>query len=290
VTQKALDELISILDLEELEVNIFRGRSPKEDRQRVFGGQVAGQALVAAGRTVDGNAVHSLHAYFLRPGDPTIPILYEVDRIRDGKSFTTRRVVAIQHGRAIFHLSASFQKPEQGLEHQAAMPDVPGPEELAHGKGRFAKLPPDMPEEVKKWIQRPRPIEMRPVEPMSYHRPEKRSPTQHIWMRADGRLPDDPLLHQCVAAYASDMSLLDTATLPHAISWFDFRFQMASLDHAMWFHRPFRADEWLLYAQHSPSMSGARGFTQGLLYTRDGSLVASVAQEGLIRLRERGES
>jgi acyl-CoA thioesterase II len=289
VAQKALDELVSLLDLEELEVNIFRGRSPKEDRQRVFGGQVAGQALVAAGRTVEQSVVHSLHAYFLRPGDPKIPILYEVDRIRDGKSFTTRRVVAIQHGAAIFHLSASFQRPEQGLEHQIPMPETPDPEELPAGKGRFAKAPPDLPEEMRKWLQRPRPIEIRPVEPMEYFRPEKRPPHQRVWIRADGKLPDDLMLHQCVVAYASDMTLLDTATLPHAISWFDPRFQMASLDHAMWFHRPFRADEWLLYAQESPSASGARGFTQGRLFTRDGSLVVSVVQEGLIRMRASGE-
>ncbi|HTF35935.1 MAG TPA: acyl-CoA thioesterase II [Myxococcota bacterium] len=289
MAQKALDELVSLLDLEELEVNIFRGRSPKEDRQRVFGGQVAGQALVAAGRTVEQSVVHSLHAYFLRPGDPKIPILYEVDRIRDGKSFTTRRVVAIQHGAAIFHLSASFQRPEQGLEHQIPMPETPDPEELPAGKGRFAKAPPDLPEEMRKWLQRPRPIEIRPVEPMEYFRPEKRPPHQRVWIRADGKLPDDLMLHQCVVAYASDMTLLDTATLPHAISWFDPRFQMASLDHAMWFHRPFRADEWLLYAQESPSASGARGFTQGRLFTRDGTLVVSVVQEGLIRMRASGE-
>jgi acyl-CoA thioesterase-2 len=285
MTQKALDELVAILDLEELEVNIFRGRSPKEDRQRVFGGQVAGQALVAAGRTVEASVVHSLHAYFLRPGDPKIPILYEVDRIRDGKSFTTRRVVAIQHGEAIFHLSASFQRPEPGLEHQVPMPEVPDPESLPYGKGRFAKIPPDMPEEIKKWLQRPRPIEIRALDPIDYMKPQKREPRQRFWIRADGRLPDDPLLHQCVVAYASDMTLLDTATLPHAISWFDPRFQMASLDHAMWFHHPFRADEWLLYDQESAAASGARGFSTGRLFTRDGKLVVSVVQEGLIRMR-----
>ena len=289
MAQKALDELVSILDLEELEVNIFRGRSPQEDRQRVFGGQVAGQALVAAGRTVEQGVVHSLHAYFLRPGDPKIPILYEVDRIRDGKSFTTRRVVAIQHGQAIFHLSASFQRPEEGLEHQIPMPQTPDPDELPAGKGRFAKAPPDLPEEMRKWLQRPRPIEIRPVEAIDYFHPEKRPPHQRVWIRADGKLPDDLMLHQCVVAYASDMTLLDTTILPHGISWFDQRFQMASLDHAMWFHRPFRADDWLLYAQESPSASGARGFTQGRLFSRDGMLVVSVVQEGLIGLRASGE-
>jgi len=285
LTQQVLDALTEILDLEELEVNIFRGRSPQEDRQRVFGGQVAGQALVAACRTVEERVVHSLHAYFLRPGDPKIPILYEVDRIRDGKSFTTRRVVAIQHGEPIFHLQASFQIEEPGLEHQDPMPDAPDPDEIAQSKGRLAKVLEGMPEEMRKWVTRPRPIDIRPVEPMNFMKPEKREPRQLVWVRADGRLPDDPLLHQCVLTYASDMTLLDTATLPHAVSWFDPRFQMASLDHAMWFHRPFRADEWLLYAQQSPSASGARGLAIGNFFTRDGRLVVTVVQEGLIRLR-----
>lgn len=290
MSQAALDELISILDLEEIEVNVFRGRSPQEDRQRIFGGQVAGQALVAACRTTEDRIVHSLHAYFLRPGDPKIPILYEVDRIRDGKSFTTRRVVAIQHGRAIFHLQASFQIPEDGLEHQRAMPDAPRPDELESGKGGRNKIIDDLPEEVRKWWLRPRPIEIRPVNPVHPMRPQKRPPRQQVWIRADGRLSDDPLLHQCVLTYASDMTLLDTATLPHAVSWWDPRFQMASLDHAMWFHRPFRADEWLLYDQDSPSASGARGLTSGHLYTEDGRLVVSVVQEGLIRMRRPREA
>jgi acyl-CoA thioesterase-2 len=291
----ALDRLVALLDLEELEVNIFRGRSPQEDRQRVFGGQVAGQALVAAGRTVEQGSVHSLHAYFLRPGDPAIPILYTVDRIRDGRSFTTRRVVAIQHGHAIFHLSASFQKDEPGFEHQASMPDAPDPESLpgwAEQRERFAKLAPPG---FEAWLARERPIDTRPVDPLdrdpaNFFAPEKRPPHQLVWIRADGRLPDDLLLHQCVVAYASDMTLIDTALLPHAISWSDPRLLPASLDHAMWFHRPFRADEWLLYAQESPAASGARGFTTGRLFTRQGVLVASVAQEGLIRyVAPRGE-
>lgn len=283
--QTALDGLVTLLDLEELEVNIFRGQSPKEERQRVFGGQVAGQALVAAGRTVEASVVHSLHAYFLRPGDPTIPILYEVDRIRDGKSFTTRRVVAIQHGRAIFHLSASFQHPEPGVEHMAAMPPAPEPETLQTFLERMQPHLENANEELRRWILRERPIDVREVEPVNEFAPEKRPPQQLVWVRADGRLPDDLLLHQCVMAYASDMSLLDTTTLPHALSWWNPNVQMASLDHAMWFHRPFRADEWLLYAQESPSASGARGFATGSFFTRDGRLVASVAQEGLIRLR-----
>lgn len=283
----ALDRLVELLDLEEIEINIFRGRSPQEDRQRVFGGQVAGQALVAAGRTVESGQVHSLHAYFLRPGDPTIPILYEVDRIRDGRSFTTRRVVAIQHGRAIFHLSASFQKPERGLEHHVPMPDAPDPESLPGFEERSRALSERLPEGSEGWLERERPIDVRYVDPVDVLAPEKRPPRQLVWIKADGRLPDEPLVHQCVVAYASDMTLIDTALLPHAISWPDPRLISASLDHAMWFHRPFRADDWLLYAQESSSASGARGFSIGRLYTHDGGLVASVAQEGLIRLVEK---
>ena len=285
--QESLDELIETLDLEEIEVNVFRGRSPNEERIRVFGGQVAGQALVAAGRTVADRVVHSLHAYFLRPGDPKVPILYQVDRIRDGKSFTTRRVVAIQHGEAIFHLSASFQTTERGLEHQIPMPAAPPPESLPTLKERTAEMLSRAPEEMKRWLMRERPIDVRPVNPSDHLRPEKAEPRQLVWLRADGRLPDPLLLHQCVVAYASDLTLLDTATLPHAISWFDPRFQMASLDHAMWFHRPFRADEWLLYVQESPSASGARGFAMGHIFRLDGTLAVSVVQEGLIRLRGR---
>jgi acyl-CoA thioesterase-2 len=279
----AVDGLIEILDLEELEVNIFRGRSPQENRQRVFGGQVAGQALVAAGRTVARGAVHSLHAYFLRPGDPAKPILYEVDRIRDGRTFTTRRVVAIQHGNAIFNLAASFQPDEAGPEHQLEMPAAPDPDSLPGLDERIAQLKNTLPPEALEWLTRDRPIEVRPVVPGNPFQPTKRPPRQLVWIRASRRLPDDPLLHQCAVAYASDLTLLDTAALPHAIAWNDPGYVMASLDHAMWFHRPFRADEWLLYAQESPTAHGARGFTMGHLFTRDGRLVASVAQEGLIR-------
>jgi len=279
----AVDGLIEILDLEELEVNVFRGRSPQENRQRVFGGQVAGQALVAAGRTVERGSVHSLHAYFLRPGDPAKPILYEVDRIRDGRTFTTRRVVAIQHGQAIFNLAASFQPDEAGPEHQAAMPEAPDPDTLPGLEERIALVKDSLPREAREWLTRDRPIDVRPVEPGNPFRPTKRPPRQLVWIRASRRLPDEPLLHQCVVVYASDLTLLDTAALPHAIAWTDPRYVMASLDHAMWFHRPFRADEWLLYAQESPAAHGARGFTMGHLFTRDGLLVVSVAQEGLIR-------
>jgi acyl-CoA thioesterase-2 len=282
---RALDALVDILDLEELEVNLFRGRSPQEQRQRVFGGQVAGQALVAACRTVERGLVHSLHAYFLRPGDPKVPIVYQVDRIRDGKSFTTRLVVAIQHGKAIFQLSASFQPDEPGLEHQDPMPPAPEPESLPTWHERIAPILPQLPAEMRHWMTRERPIDLRYDGEIAIWKAEPRSPHQQVWMRADGRLPDDPALHQCVVAYASDMTLLDTSLLPHGVAWADTKFQVASLDHAMWFHRSFRADDWLLYDLHSPNAGGARGFTLGRIFTRDGRLAVSVAQEGLIRPR-----
>jgi acyl-CoA thioesterase-2 len=246
----------------------------------VFGGQVAGQALVAAARTVDPERhVHSLHAYFLRPGDMKIPILYEVDHIREGRSFTTRRVVAIQHGRAIFNLQASFMVPEDGYQHQAAMPDVPPAESLPTMEKRLE-------DHGLEWAIRPRPIDVRSVEePVFLNRDVGRT-TQHVWFKAAGRLPDDPILHTCVATYASDMTLLDTSLLPHGKTFGDASLQMASLDHAMWFHRPFRADEWLLYAQETPSASGGRGLAQGNIFTADGQLAVTVVQEGLIRMRK----
>jgi acyl-CoA thioesterase-2 len=282
--QAAVDGLLALLDLEELELNVFRGQSSKEFRLRVFGGQVAAQALVAAGRTVECGVVHSLHAYFLRPGDPTKPILYQVDRIRDGKTFTTRRVVAVQSGRAIFHLSASFQAPESGPSHQMPMPEVPAPEAIPSFEERMGAALNDLPDDVRKWVTRERPIETRVVEWVNPFKPVARAPRQYVWIRAAGTLPAEPLLlHQCVMAYASDLTLLDTATLPHAIAWNDPRYMMASLDHAMWFHRPFRADEWLLYAQESPSATAARGLCLGHLFQRDGTLVVSVVQEGLVR-------
>jgi acyl-CoA thioesterase II len=280
-----IQEVLDLLNLEKIEENIFRGASPKDRVQRVFGGQVLGQALVAAARTVEGRLCHSLHAYFLRAGDPKVPILYEVDRSRDGASFTARRVVAIQHGRQIFNLAASFQLDEPGYEHEFPMPAVPAPETLPTEEELRAKVIDRLPEEVRAWFSRPRPIETRPVDPREYFSPDKRPPHEMLWIRATGALPDDLPLHQCVLAYASDMSLLDTGLLPHGIGWFDNKVQMASLDHAMWFHRPFRVDEWLLYVQDSPSASGARSFNRGLMYTRDGKLVASVAQEGLMRPR-----
>jgi acyl-CoA thioesterase-2 len=280
--QAAVDDLCAILDLEPIEVNIFRGVSPDEQRQRVFGGQVAGQALVAAARTVgaDAGPVNSLHAYFLRPGDPTIPILYEVDRLRDGRSFTTRRVVAIQHGKAIFNLSASFHRLESGLDFQLPMPDVTPAEQLPTFEERLEPYK----ERLGDWYTRPRPIDTRLVDWLPPDQRNALPPYQHVWLRASGRLPDDPILHTCVLTYASDMTLLDTAMNPHRGKVDDEKMMVASLDHAMWFHRPFRADEWLLYVQDTPSSSHARGLARGLIYTEDGSLVASVTQEGLIRV------
>ena len=286
MSQSAVDDLIQLLDIEPIEVNIFRGNSPKEDRQRVFGGQVAGQALVAAARTVDDDDsrhVHSLHAYFLRPGDPSVPILYEVDRIRDGRSFTTRRVVAIQHGRAIFNMSASFQVPEEGLEHCFPMPEAPDPESLPTRRKRLEFLA----DKLGDLLDRPQAIDTR-VEWSPTDRAESLPPHQQVWLRADGTLPDDPLLHTIVLTYASDMTLLDTALLPHGGTWFNPTLFMASLDHAMWFHRPFRADEWLLYSQDTPTATSGRGLARGLVYTRGGELVASVVQEGLIRVVREG--
>jgi acyl-CoA thioesterase-2 len=249
----AVKNLLEILDLETLEQNLFRGRSPQDGWQRVFGGQVIGQALVAASRTVDDRIIHSLHGYFMRPGDPQVPIIYEVDRIRDGKSFTTRRVVAIQHGEAIFSMSASFHKAEEGFDHQHEMPDVPAPEDLPSEAELKAKIIGLLPDNIRAYWERERPIELRPVDISRY--------------------------------FTSDFTLLDTALIAHGRVIFDPELMLASLDHAVWFHREFRADDWLLYSQDSPSASGARGYCRGSIFKRDGSLVASVAQEGLIRKR-----
>ena len=281
----ALDTLLSILDLETLEQNLFRGLSPQVGWQRVFGGQVIGQALVAAYRTIEGRTANSLHAYFLRAGDPKVPIIYKVDRIRDGGSFSTRRVVAIQHGQAIFSMAASFHKHEEGLEHQSPMPDVPQPEELPSEAELKERLIGRLPEPVKAYWQRERPIEIRPVNLSRYLSPEKRVASQQVWIRANGSLGDDLALNQCVLAYASDFTLLDTALIAHGRFVFDPTLMLASLDHAIWFHRSFRADDWLLYAQDSPSSGGGRAFCRGSLFTRTGELVASTAQEGLVRER-----
>jgi acyl-CoA thioesterase-2 len=284
MTERTINELIELLDLEEIEHNHYRATSPDEGWQRVYGGQVLGQALVAASRTVsEERSAHSLHGYFLRPGDTTIPILFKVDRIRDGRSFTTRRVVAIQHGRAIFNMSISFQVAEDGFCHHFEMPAAPAPEDLVDERVLREQWTARLPPEQAAAFNRERPIDVRFVEPVDIFDPEPRSPQQMCWMKSRDPLPDDPRLHQCVLAYLSDWSLLDTATLPHAVSFLQDDMQMASLDHAMWFHRPFRADEWLLYVQDSPSASGARGMNRGLVYERGGRLVASTAQEGLMR-------
>jgi acyl-CoA thioesterase-2 len=281
--QQPLTDLIALLDVEQIEVNIFRGRSPDENRQRVFGGQVAGQALVSAARTIDhaGREVHSLHAYFLRPGDPNVPILYEVDRLRDGTSFSTRRVVAIQHGKVIFNLQASFHAAEPGLDYQLKMPSgVPHPDTLPDFKTRMEPYK----EQLGEWYERPRPIDIRYVDTDPLSREGNPRSGQRVWMRADGKLPSDNVLHTCIVTYASDMTLLDTALLPHGVGWTDGKVQMASLDHAMWFHRSFRADDWMLYDQTSLSTSSARGLAGGSIFSSDGQLVVSVVQEGLIRL------
>ncbi len=277
MSQHHVNALIDLLDLEPIEVNIFRGVNPDEERQRLFGGQVAGQALVAAARTVDDDrTVHSLHAYFLRPGDPNVPVLYEVDRIRDGRSFTTRRVAAIQHGRAIFHMSASFHVAEPGFSHLDEIPDVPEPDGLPTRQERFAAAGVED-------TYGPSALDLRYITNDPFNRREALPPTQQVWFRANGDLPDGQVLHTCLLTYASDMTLLDTTLLPHGSGTTDRSVMMASLDHAMWFHGPFRADEWLLYDQHTPAASGARGLATGRVFTQHGRLVANVVQEGLIR-------
>lgn len=280
--QRVLDRLIALLDLEKIEENIYRGVSPDSSPTRVFGGQVAGQALVAAGRTVpQERTVHSLHAYFIRGGDPRVPIVYEVDRIRDGRSFTTRRVVAVQHGQAIFSLSASFQKEEPGVEHAEPMPTVPGPESLPTVAERLTGY-----SEQLAVRRHPRPIDIRYInEPPWVTRETGERPARNqVWMRADGTLPDTRLLHVCVLTYASDMTLLDSVLARHGVYWDVDRVLGASLDHALWFHRPFRADEWMLYDTASPTASGARGLATGRFFSQDGRHIATVVQEGLLRV------
>ncbi|MGE0056084.1 MAG: acyl-CoA thioesterase II [Hyphomicrobium sp.] len=287
VAGKALEALIAALRLERLEDNLFRGPRASIGWQRVYGGQVLGQALSAVCQTVDeGRSVHSLHGYFLLAGDPNHDIIYDVDRIRDGGSFTTRRVKAIQHGRPIFTMSASFQKLEVGFEHQATMPEVPAPDSLPTAAELMSALTGLLPENMRAYWQREKPIEMRIVDPSRYTSREARPATQAIWMRADGHVePDDPTIHAALLAYASDFTLLDTALIRHGKMLFDPDVQLASLDHAMWFHRNFKANDWLLYVQESPSASGARGFCRGLIFDQSGRLVASTVQEGLMRQR-----
>ncbi len=282
----ALQSLLSILDLEQLDDNLFRGTSPQDGWQRVYGGQVLGQALMAAIRMVEPPRIaHSLHAYFLLGGDPSHPILYEVERTRDGGSFSTRRVKAVQHGRIMFVMGVSFHDPEPGLDHRAPMPNVPQPEELASANELFALLVDKLPANMRAYWSRERPIDMRPVDLSRYMKREPREPVQHIWLKPNGTLPSDPRVHQGVLAYASDFTLLDTALVAHGKLLFDADMQLASLDHALWFHRPFLWDDWILYAQDSPNGAGARGFCRGSLYLRDGTLIASTVQEGLMRQR-----
>lgn len=278
-----MDELIDVLNLEAIEVNLFRGRSPAEERQRIFGGQVVAQALTAAYRTVEGRICHSLQSYFIRPGDPSVPVLYQVERSRDGKSFATRRVIAIQHGEQIFNLACSFQTPEDGFDHAATMPKVTPPDQLQDDFDRLDQELKDVPPKMRAWLRK-RPIEMRPIEPMSLTNPKPMSNEQYVWIRARGDLGDDVALNQALLSYASDFSLLGTSMRPHGVSWMS-GVQTASLDHILWFHRPTNFSRWHLYVQDSPSASGARGFNRGAIYREDGVLVASAAQEGLIRQR-----
>jgi acyl-CoA thioesterase II len=281
-----LDELVSLLSLEKLEENLFRGQSQDLGWGVVFGGQVLGQALTAAMRTVpDARQVHSLQSYFLRPGDVKAPIVYQVDRLRDGSSFTTRRVVAIQHGEPIFNLTTSFQRVEPGFSHQDEMPKVPGPESLPSDRDRFASYGDQLPDAMKSWALAERAIETRTVEDDDPFHPVPRAPERHVWLKAKHRLPDDFALHQALLAYASDSAFITTSMKPHAATWWSGGMQVASLDHAVWFHRPVRVDEWLLHVMHSPNASGSRGLVFGRVYTRDGVLVASTAQEGLTRKR-----
>ncbi len=279
-------DLLTLLELEPLEVNLFRGESRDIGSAQVFGGQVLGQALSAASATIEGRIVHSLHAYFLRRGDFNAPIIYQVDRSLDGHSFSNRRVVAIQHGEPIFNMAASFQVPEEGFEHQTEMPDVPPPESLPDSSRPPPELLARLNERMRRFVERPRPFEFRSVQPLDFVSPQKSRPARQVWFRAAGEMPPGERLHRCMLAYVSDYFLLDTATLPHGASPFSGSLIMASIDHAMWFHRPLRVDDWLLYAVESPSASGARGFARASVFSRDGRLVASTAQEGLVRIKK----
>lgn len=283
---RILQDLVNLLDLENLEVNLFRGQSRDLGGKSVFGGQVIGQALVGASRTIASGVPHSLHAYFLRPGNMSLPIVYEVDRVRDGRTFTTRRVQAIQNGQPILTMIVSFQREEAGLEHQQPMPDVPPPDKLRSARDLhddWLHDAPDVPDRVFHAMTRELAIEFKPVEPWNPLKPEVRPPQQHIWFRAAGKLLDNPMLHRCVLAYASDFNLLSTAVRPHGRTWYAEDMVIASIDHALWFHRDVRVDDWLLYSMDSPTSQGARGMSRGLIYDRKGRLVASVAQENLMR-------
>ncbi len=283
---QVMQELLQLLNLEPLERNIFRGQSQDYFGHNVFGGQVLGQALMAAGRTVEGRLAHSLHAYFLRPGDAHAPILYEVERVRDGKSFTTRTIKAIQHGEIIFTMMASFAEAEEGADHQTPMPaDLPQPEDLPSEFDLRKLIAPHVSDRQRPFFEAERPIDLRLINPQNPFKPEPRPPHRGHWLRSQMKLPDDPLLHQCLLAFASDFVLMSTAMLPHGLSFMHPRFQGASIDHAMWFHRPLRLDDWLYYDMESTSASAAKGLNRGLIYTRSGTLVATTQQEGLMRLR-----
>jgi acyl-CoA thioesterase-2 len=284
--KNAVQTLVDSLTLEAIEVNLFRGHTPPDEvgQNRIYGGQVIAQALMAAYRTVEGRMCHSMQAYFIRPGDPRAPVLYEVERSRDGRSFTTRRVIAIQHGEQIFNLAASFQVAEDGFEHATPIPESPAPLDVMSDLDRVAAAGDKIPAPMKEFLARDRAIEVRRVDPINPLKPEAAPPFQKVWFRAAEAVGDDPALNQALVAYATDMSLLSTCARPHRVSWMS-GVQMASLDHIIWFHRPSMAHEWHLYDQDSPSASGARGFNRGAIYTQDGRLVASVAQEGLIRKR-----
>jgi acyl-CoA thioesterase-2 len=279
-----LARVVELLELERLEDNLFRGQSHDIGSPQVFGGQILGQALSAAHRTVDDRAPHSLHAYFLRPGDFNRPVVYQVERSRDGRSYSNRRVVALQHGRPILNLAASFKAGEDGPSHQVEMPEVPGPDGLAGLVEINASMLDKVPEKMRRFLAHEPPFEFRPVEAPQIIDPSAREPRKHLWMRAWSRLPDDPQIHRTLLAYVSDYELLGTATLPHELPFGRRTIQMASLDHGMWFHRPFRVDDWLLYSFDSPSAGDGRGFSRGQIFTRDGTLVASTVQEGVIRV------
>ncbi len=284
--ENVLDELLSLLKLEKIEENIFRGNSQDLGFGSIFGGQVLGQALSAASQTVPSErSAHSLHAYFLRPGDSKLPIVYEVDCIRDGKSFTTRRVVAIQKGRAIFSMSASFQIDEPGFEHQISPPEVPEPEGLISELEMARKVQDKIPAAIRNQILCTKPIEIRPVNPVNPFAPKKEDPVRYVWFKTISRMPDEMAVHKYILAYASDFGLVSTSLRPHGKTFWDSKMQVASLDHAMWFHREFRMDDWLLYVVHSPNAARSRGLNHGSIFTQDGRLVASTAQEGLIRYR-----
>ena len=273
-------ELIGLLDLEVIELDMFRGHTPAHETRRIFGGQVVAQALTAAYRTIQGRICHSLHSYFIRPGDPKIPILFKVERVRDGGTFSTRRVIAIQHGKQIFNLAASFQVPETGFEHQIDMPAAPAPEGLLNEEELRAKAGED-----NEWSRRVWPIEVKPVDPPHFGAKQALEPRYTVWFRARGAIGGDVPLNQCILAYASDMTLLDTSLRPHSVEWNSGRLQVASLDHALWFHRPSELTDWHLFVQDSPSASGGRGFNRGDIFNQAGQLVASAAQEALIRYR-----